>query len=122
MYPCNPYIKPILCLYSPLLNCEDHFEIIQSCVIHEVPHKWKNVGTALGLTYTKTEAIQTEFSSNHDRFVEVLGKWLRNESGTGHQPRTLNTLLQALDSCDCRPEAKDLKEALSELTIGTVGY
>ena len=75
------------------------------------------MGTALRLTYTKTEAIQTEFSGNHDRFVEVLGKWLRNESGTGDQPRTLNALLQALDSCDCWPEAKDLKEAFLELAI-----
>ena len=98
----------IHCLYSVFLSDKDHMDVLKQHIIDEVPHKWKKIATALGLSYNKMEAIESENRKNHNRLLTVFGLWLRGSHGTGEKSRTLQTLHDALVDSDCRPEAENI--------------
>ena len=59
------------------LKEDRHFDVLSEVIISVVPHKWNNIGTYLGLSYTKLQAIEAASSKNSDRLSDVFGQWLR---------------------------------------------
>ena len=88
------------------LNDEDHMSVLQKYIIDEVPHKWKRIATALGFSFNKVEAIESDCSKDDECLLKVFGLWLRRSGGTGE--RTLQSLYRVLVDCECRPEADNL--------------
>ena len=105
------YIYVDMFVYSVCLNDRDHImDTLKKYVIDEVPHKWKKIATALGFTYNKVSAIESDTQGDHDRLWKVFGSWLRREERTGKKDRTLESLYSILSDNDCRPEAESLLE------------
>ena len=103
------YICGHVCLYSVCLNDRDHIMgTLKKYVIDKVPHKWKHIATALGFTYNKVSAIESDTQGDLDCLLKVFGLWLRREGGTGDEDRTLESLCSILSDNDCRPEAESL--------------
>ena len=96
------------------LKEDRHFDVLSKVIISVVPHKWNNIGTYLGLSYTKLQAIEADRSKNSDRLSDVFGQWLRGDKGTGEEPRTVQTVYDALVESECRPEADSLVKKLTE--------
>ena len=82
--------------------------ILQKYIIDEVPRRWKRIATALGFSFNKVEAIESDCSKDDDCLLTVFGLWLRGSGGTGETERTLQSLYHVLVDCDCRPEAENL--------------
>ena len=102
------------CVCSIELKEDRHFDVLSKVIISVVPHKWNNIGTYLGLSYTKLQAIKAASSENSDRLSDVFGQWLRGDKGTGKEPRTVQTVYDALVDSECRPEADSLVKKLTE--------
>ena len=103
------YVYVDMFVYSVCLNDKDHIMgTLKKYVIDEVPHMWKHIATALGFTYNKVSAIESDTQGDHDRLWKVFGLWLRREGGTGDEDRTLESLCSILSDSDCRPEAESL--------------
>ena len=84
--------------------------VLKKYIVNKVPYKWKDIATELGFHYIKVQAIEADSATNSDRLLTVFGLWLRKASGTGEKERTLQTLYEALDNCDCKPESEDLSQ------------
>ena len=87
-------------------------EILQGCIIDDVPHKWKDIGIALGFSVTKLEGIKSSAKENEECLLKLFSEWIRNARGTGDKPRTFGSLLDVLVDRSCKPEADALKEQL----------
>ena len=84
--------------------------VLKRYIVDKVPHKWKDIATELEFDYIKVEAIEADSATNSDRLLTVFGLWLRKANGTGKRERTLQTLCEALDNCDCKPESEVLSQ------------
>ena len=84
--------------------------VLKRYIVDKVPHKWKDIATELGFHYIKVEAIEADSATNRGRLLTVFGLWLREADGTGEKERTLQTVYEALDNCDCKPESKKLSQ------------
>ena len=93
---------------------DKHFDVLSEVIISVVPHRWKNVGVYLGLSYIKLQAIKAASSEDSDRLSDVFGQWLRGDKGTGEKPRTVQTVYDALVESNCRPEADSLVKKFTE--------
>ena len=98
--------RHVTVVYVPL-NDEDHMSVLQKYIIDEVPHKWKRIATALGFSFNKVEAIESDCSKDDECLLTVFGVWLRRSAG-GTGERTLQSLYRVLVDCECRPEADNL--------------
>ena len=103
------YIYVDMFVYSVCLNDRDHIMgTLKKYVIDEVPHKWRDIATALGFASNKVSAIEGDTQGNNDRLWKVFAFWLRREERTGKKDRTFESLYSILSDCDCRPEAESL--------------
>ena len=96
--------------YSGLLDETKHMAVLKKYIVDKVSYKWKDIATELEFDFTKVETIEADYARNSDRLLTVFGLWLRKASGTGEKERTLQTLHEALDNCDCKPESEDLSQ------------
>ena len=87
-------------------------EILQGCIVDEVPHKWEEIGIALGFSVNKLSRIQSSAKGDEQCLLKLLSEWIRNARGTGVKPRTFGSLLDVLVARSCKPEADALKEQL----------
>ena len=75
--------------------------------------KWNMFSLYLGVQ----KHVRDEVSHNCQRmakgcFVEVVGRWLSSDDGTGDSPRTWETVVSALEDIGHAPLAKEVKQKL----------
>ena len=75
--------------------------------------KWNMFSLYLGVQ----KHVRDEVSHNCQRmakgcFVEVVGRWLSNDDGTGDSPRTWETVCSALGDIGHAPLAEEVKQKL----------
>ena len=91
---------------------QHHMEILQGCIVDEVPHKWEDIGIALGFSVNKLEGIKSSAKEYEQCSLKLFSEWIRNAHGTGDKPRTFGSLLDVLVDRSCKPEADALKKQL----------
>ena len=87
-------------------------EILQSCIVDEVPQKWEEIGTALGVSVNKLGGIKSSAKEYEQCLLMLFSEWIRKAHGTGNKPRTFGSLLDVLVDRSCQPEADALKKQL----------
>ena len=64
---------------------------------HQLDAKWRHFGTFLGVNYQTVESIETSKCGRPDDcMLDLLGRWTSNQAGTGHLPRTWQTVVAAV--------------------------
>ena len=77
--------------------------------------KWNEFATHLNVEWNMREGVKMQCLGNVRRcFIEVTGRWLSGEVGTGERPRTWETVFDALRAIEFPVLVGDVKEALSK--------
>ena len=102
---------------APLISKDDLVRLIglKTCV------KWSEFSLYLGIEkHVRDEVSHNCHRAAKDCFIEVVGRWLSHEDGTGDSPRTWETVFSAL--CDMG-QSHLVEEAKAKLftTTGTKG-
>lgn len=70
--------------------------------------KWKHFGVFLDVEWSVLEAIQKDrVGRTDDCMLEVLGKWVSSQTGTGSLPCTWQTIVEAIKKHDMEPSQKN---------------
>ena len=79
--------------------------------------RWDEFATHLHVERNVREGVNRQCLGNVRRcFIEVTGRWLSGEVGTGECPRTWETVFDALRATGYPLLVGDVREALSEST------
>ena len=62
---------------------------------HHLDAKWKHFGVHLKVEWSVLEAIQMDNKAD-DCMLELMGKWVSFQTGTGSLPRTWQTIVEAV--------------------------
>jgi hypothetical protein len=77
--------------------------------------KWNEFATHLHVEWNVREGVRKQYVGDvRDCFIEVTGRWLSGEVGTGERPRTWETVFDALRATGYPLLVRDVKEALSK--------
>ena len=95
------------------LHVEPSEEQLVRLVGSQMCAKWNMFSLYLGVQ----KHVRDEVSHNSQRmakgcFVEVVGRWLSNDDGTGDSPRTWETVCSALEDIGHAPLAEEVKQKL----------
>ena len=77
--------------------------------------RWDEFATHLHVERNVREGVYRQCLGNvRHCFIEVTGRWLSGEVGTGERPRTWETVFDALTATGYPLLVRDVKEALSK--------
>ena len=65
---------------------------------HSLDAQWKDFGIHLHVESAILDGIEKNRSNERDRMLQLVEKWLVQDSGTGKLPRTWKTVVQAVKS------------------------
>ena len=81
-------------------------------VIRSAASKWKQLATRLHFEPSNINCIQSDNPTQcYKACLQVCNEWL---SGTGRQPTSWTTLIQALEEAELSEVAKDLQTIISD--------
>ena len=63
---------------------------------HQLDARWRSFGTLLHVDVYVLDIIERDESKSEDCMLSLVEKWLNHEDGTGDQPRTWDTVIQAV--------------------------
>ena len=87
--------------------------ILIELVGKEIYSKWKEFAVYLGVSGNVRDAVHAqELGDPLKCFILTCSKWLKREMGTGSEPRTWKTVLQAVRKCDYPVVAERVEEVL----------
>lgn len=89
----------ILVVSAALCSLTKHLFIadILRALDHKLDSNWQEFGTFLSVEYRTIKSIEIEERGKlHSCMLHLVGSWIDNEAGTGHLPRTWETVSKAV--------------------------
>ena len=109
------YVAPMFPSHSSdLLYQTPTLNGLKEKVVLRVAGDWRDFGLQLNIKSYFLKSITSPNGSNKEHCLRMLEDWLDGEQGTGNQPRTWSTVLEAV-AISCGSEVR--REIAEELNI-----